>query len=189
MSLKQFLVVGKSFVGLNRDMSPYELRKENLLPNFSPLPRFDRIRKQDTQMVQADWVGQQERMAKRSVIPSEQPELAQPAKNTEPALFGSAAALAPVPAKKKRRGNWLRILSFGLLGKSRNTDPLVQSELSLDRINVVRNDLADSDLELVLKKKKKTKTRPARDAQAPAPEVPPSWSRLTARLFEIGQEP
>jgi len=73
-----------------------------------------------------------------------------------------------------------------LLGRAKEQRPLQQSELSLDRINVVRNDLADSDLELVIKKKKKAKPEPSKNTRET--EASQGWSRLTARLFEIGQE-
>jgi hypothetical protein len=67
--------------------------------------------------------------------------------------------------------------------------PLLQGELSLDSIKVVRNDLSDSDLELV----------PVRPAPEPASEVPalktttkpgPSgqaWSRMGSRLSGAGK--
>jgi hypothetical protein len=79
----------------------------------------------------------------------------------------------------------LNLLTFGLLGRVREQQPLVQAELSLDRIKVVRNDLADSDLELVLKKKKKKASLDGSSGKAAAPA---RWSKLTARLFEMGQE-
>jgi len=178
MSLKQFLVVGRSFIGMRSEKSPYELRKENLLPNFSTArtvgPKKD-------ELVQADWVEQQERLARARV----QAAALASANNAKTELFPAPAAQAhPV---QKKPWNWTRFLSLGLLGKSQNNIPLVQSELSLDRISVVRNDLADSDLELVIKKNKKIKKAPTNATRAADSEAS-QWSRLTARLFEIGQE-
>jgi hypothetical protein len=52
----------------------------------------------------------------------------------------------------------------------------IQSELSLDEVKVVRNDLSDADLEVV-------PAKPARRADAvPLPEAN-AWSRLTTRIF------
>ncbi|MST95031.1 MAG: hypothetical protein EXS33_07145 [Pedosphaera sp.] len=60
--------------------------------------------------------------------------------------------------------------------------PAVQSELSLDAVKVVRNDLSDADLELV----------PLGQATSPfAPPAPRAitrmWDRLTAQLFGAGK--
>ena len=64
---------------------------------------------------------------------------------------------------------------------------MVQSELSLEKVRVMRNDLADSDLRLVLKKKKKVKNVFAATQENNA--LPrQSWTELTARLFELGQK-
>src|SRR3954465_6298170 len=147
MSLKQFLVVGRSFVGLSGDKSPYELRRENRLPVFQPSPRFVGSRKGEAELVQSDWVEQQEQKRKEALERLERAN----------ASYAQPIAVTKEPAnpKSKRKRNWLRIFSFGLLGRAKEQRPLQQSELSLDRINVVRNDLADSDLELVIKKKKK----------------------------------
>ena len=61
MSLKQFLVVGKSFIGLSGDKSPYELRKENLLPVFQPAARFVAAKRSGAELVQSDWLDQPEK--------------------------------------------------------------------------------------------------------------------------------
>jgi hypothetical protein len=52
---------------------------------------------------------------------------------------------------------------------------------------VLRNDLADSDLQLVLKRKKKAK--PVFSASQNNNGLPrQGWTELTARLFELGQK-
>jgi hypothetical protein len=105
---------------------------------------------------------------------------------TNPFTPGKAAVMGVKgPGKVRRHRGWLNLLTFGLLGRVREQQPLVQAELSLDRIKVVRNDLADSDLELVLKKKKKKASLDGSSGKAAAPA---RWSKLTARLFEMGQE-
>jgi hypothetical protein len=215
MSLKQFLAVGRSFVGIRDTKSPYELRKENLLPRFGGVPRVH----SSEQMVQGDWVEQQKMDEGRELLSPERgsEELAEArvseqglegAKRTEAssgasgfgAHSGSAENISgPNPftqeravvmgvkgrGKVRRHRGWLNLLTFGLLGRVREQQPLVQAELSLDRIKVVRNDLADSDLELVLKKKKK---KASLDGQSGKAAAPARWSKLTARLFEMGQE-
>lgn len=214
MSLKQFLAVGRSFVGIRDTKSPYELRKENLLPRFGGVPRVH----SSEQMVQGDWVEQQ-KMEGRELLSSESAseELVEVrvseqgtegAKRTEATSGATGSGAHPGSAeiisganpftqgrgvvmgvkgrgKVRRHRGWLNLLTFGLLGRVREQQPLVQAELSLDRIKVVRNDLADSDLELVLKKKKK---KASLDGQSGKAAAPARWSKLTARLFEMGQE-
>jgi hypothetical protein len=65
-------------------------------------------------------------------------------------------------------------------------EAMVQAELSLDRVKVVRNDLSDSDLEIVPAKKP-----PQVPLPAPVPTAEKAseggWGRVTGRLFGIGK--
>jgi len=64
---------------------------------------------------------------------------------------------------------------------------MVQGELSLDRVKVVRNDLSDSDLEIVPAKKPSQVPLPA-PALATAEKSPEgAWGRMTGRLFGAGK--
>ena len=178
MSLQQFLAVGKSFAGSPREKSPFEMRRDIRLPTFENAPRFA---PRQVVAVQADWL-------------EAKPPVAAPAEEFSP------APRKPARARKSglRQRSWLEILTFGLLGKPKFSAELVQSEMNLDNVRVLRNDLADSDLEVVVKKNKKftlRKTKTPVPDEAP-PEPSPAlkkpkkreeWSELTARLFEIGK--
>lgn len=62
--------------------------------------------------------------------------------------------------------------------------PAVQSELSLDAVKVVRNDLSDADLELVPLSQSAPSSVPAAPTAQPAPRaIARMWGQLTARLF------
>ena len=174
MSLK-FLAVGKSLAGIRGDKSPYELRKENQLPTFGSSPRFNAKQLDEKAMVQTDFLqegGSGDSIAVDGPV--------------EP-LSQQTFAPAPVnpPARAKRR--WFSWLSLKWFRAQPSRADLVQSELRLDRVRVKRNDLADSDLQLVLKKRKKTKPvfSPSQENNGLAKQ---GWSELTARLFEIGQK-
>jgi hypothetical protein len=69
------------------------------------------------------------------------------------------------------------------------TNALVQGELSLDRVKVVRNDLSDSDLEIVSAKKPSPPPAPAPAAElaATVSSSPRAWERVTSRLFGAGK--
>ena len=67
--------------------------------------------------------------------------------------------------------------------------PMFQGELSLDGVKVLRNDLSDTDLEVV-------RCKPAVPAPVPAPPSRPvasaspqetTWGRMTGRLFGAGK--
>jgi hypothetical protein len=65
---------------------------------------------------------------------------------------------------------------------------LVQGELSLDRVRVVRNDLSDTDLEIVRSAPQKGASEPSRakeKEQSAAPQ--PATSGLVRRLFAAGK--
>ena len=64
----------------------------------------------------------------------------------------------------------------------REAKRLVQSELSLDRVRVVRNDLSDSDVEIVPVKP----AAPVPEPQAEKPSEKP-WEKVTGRLFGAGK--
>jgi hypothetical protein len=190
MNLKEFLAVGQSFAGMRSDKSPYALRKDGLLPIFPPSPRFAaKNHPTEAPLVQGDWLDGSTEIPSLESYPQQIP----PAP-CSPLLAPPLSPLsAPRPSAVARKRTWLFYLSFGLLGRSKAGSDLVQSELSLEKIRVLRNDLADSDLELVLKKKKraaKPEPKPlSRPPGGPAPIIKTSpWNELTARLFEIGQQ-
>jgi hypothetical protein len=205
MRLKQLLVVGKSIAGARPDKSPYAMRRENLLPTFESSPRFAHKRRTDEPsepaMVQGELLVKpvapsplaQEihsspfSAANTASIPENQPEPPNALRASAPEQLKSQNT---TPAKRRR--SWLDFIGRKLFGRSGRRSDLVQSELTLDNIRVLRNDLEDSDLELVMKKKRVRKpgSEPARPGIPPAtrPTRTSSWNELTARLFEIGQQ-
>jgi hypothetical protein len=206
MRLKQLLVVGKSIAGARPDKSPYAMRPDSLLPTFEGSPRFAHKRRSDEPGEPA--MVQGELLAKPMApgpLAHETPSSPFAAANTVsisekyPEPSSALRASAPEQSKSqgtppvKRRRSWLDFIGRKLFGRSGRRSDLVQSELTLDNIRVLRNDLEDSDLELVMKKKKRARkpgSEPARPGQPPAtrPARTSSWNELTARLFEIGQQ-
>ncbi len=127
-----------------------------------------------------------------AVVPPREPVLAN--RNGQRDL---APPLAALSRKSALAGNWLKVagLLAGLLERKRRTAGLkparmpVQSELSLEKVKVVRNDLSDADLEF------RTARRPV-PPPAASPFSPPAlnstrpeptaWGRLTSRFFKAG---
>jgi hypothetical protein len=103
-------------------------------------------------------------------------------------------ALAGNPPQPYPAGRWtLKTLRSPFYPKgSGNSRPApVQGELSLDTIRPVRNDLSDSDLEIV--PARRAASKPAKPPAAPPAAMPgdalaraamPWWRRLGARLLK-----
>jgi len=58
----------------------------------------------------------------------------------------------------------------------------VQTELSLDQIKVLRNDLRDADLEVVQAKPPTPSAAPAKPAVVKPAVAETAWGRVTARI-------
>lgn len=129
-------------------------------------------------MVQTDFLEQAPIVEETEILPE------RPAK-TEASLFQAPPPAAIAPAPKKR--GWFSFLKLRWFRTQKTREELVQSELSLDKVRVLRNDLVDSDLQLVLKRKKKAK--PVFSSTQSNNGLPrQGWTELTARLFELGQK-
>jgi hypothetical protein len=112
-------------------------------------------------------------------LPKEPTENAIPAKKEIAAV--KAQKLPTVSATPKPQTNWATKLNpISILRpapfETKNERPIVQSELSLDTVKVVHNDLTDADVEIV-----PMKSRPAPPDLQPARK---SWEILGERLLK-----
>jgi hypothetical protein len=121
----------------------------------------------------------------------------------------SSSGVKPTPQRGDWLGRFVDVLSmaFGSRPKAAKrplpqfSKPLVQGELSLDNITVLRNDLSDSDLEVAPAKSRTTAVSPAEAGTEPAPAPQPAvqaqaakaepvdtaWGRVSHRLFGAGK--
>ena len=173
MSLK-LLAVGQSLAGIGSEKSPYSLREENRLPTFEAAPRFKPAEKR---MVQTDWLHEPKPASRAPEISFQAPVERQMPVLPPPLPPGGEQGV-PVGAKGAKR-RWFSFLKLKWFQTSKPAVDLIQSELTLEKVQPIRNDLADSDLRLVLKRKKSTEQDSSR--------LRAGWSELTARLFELGQ--
>ncbi len=176
MSLMRLLTAGKSLVGIRETQSRYRVTDHRLLPKFVSKANPFRA----------------------TTMPGPAPagsETAQPGA-ANPTPIGGGVEQSGAAAGGAR--NWLARVRQ-LMGSQRPSrtqsaiprfnKPMVQVELSLESVKVVRNDLSDSDLEVV----------PSRAAQPPPSKAPPqrpeaeeaqaepAWARVTGRLFGSGE--
>ena len=190
MSLLRLLTAGKSLVGLKESDGRYCVTRQRLLPEFGTKRNPFRTPKEVPPELDAA---------------SPSPGAAGP--STSPGVSPSRALdiAAPVDGRTPGHGrlaNWVskcarKVASVGSKGGPKAAKPaipafakpMVQTEMSLDRVKVVRNDLSDSDLEIV-----RMRPQPPPFKQAPVvqtEEKPHSaerpWNRMAGRLFGVGK--
>jgi len=185
MTLMRWLAVGTSVNNIKDRRSPYKMVQQHLLPKFgsNPLPEpqaaalLSPPEPSRPPIVKKSWFGRWVPLKrKKKMNPAEEIEL-------------SATVASPVPTVTEfyPQGRWtLTANPFHQKPGPKRAAASVQGELALDMVKVVRNDLNDSDLELIA-------GRLAGSAPSPIRSLGASegsgylWSRLTTRLFGAGE--
>jgi hypothetical protein len=174
MSMMRLLSAGKSLVGLHDSGKQYRMSAPQALPKFGSGPNAFRARS-------------------REAIP--QTPAPEPRKSVAATPVAAAKAALPGAARERKGqgipGDWFAKLRALVPRSQRASKPSpvrfssgpVQGELSLDNVKVLRNDLSDTDFEVV--------TKPAASAR---PEAAPTqtpggqpgqqkiWNRVTTLL-------
>ncbi len=199
MSLVRLLTAGKSLVGSQNPQSRYHLSRRPALPTFggkqnpfraTTLPEAAQSATPAPTLPPAE--------PAHVVVPARAEGLGMPLtpapEAAAPNVAGSAPGsepLAPAAMPGFGRGALVRYAekfkSWLALGRRpaggrvapRLVKPMVQCELSLERVRVVRNDLSDSDVEIV------ARSAPATEAVEKAPGG--AWEKVAERLFGAGQ--
>lgn len=195
MSLLRLLTAGKSLVGSKNDESRYHLSRPGALPRFGGKknPFRATTRPEAAQSAApAPACEQDEPVEAVGPLPSSESLAASEVSPVSPdASAAMPAAAAPI-APRARGGGALaqcasKLKSFFQMRRQeaaapvvpRFSKPLVQGELSLERVRVVRNDLSDSDVEIVPARLLAT---PTLDRTAEGP-----LGKITGRLFGAGK--
>jgi len=219
MSLLRLLTAGRSLVGLKKTEVRYHLPGGRALPKFgskknpfraTALPEKAEPLQESANQPQesstgADGVARQQNSAATSVEKAEAPgtEASGAGANDQKDCVKMAderavvreAARDSLDVTKRRDGSPVK--AFLLWGRAKKgkvrglsaARPLVQGELSLDRVKVVRNDLSESDLEIV------RASRPAPPKGSGAAEAVgskaanalPGWGAAASRLLGLGK--
>ena len=164
MNLGRLLVAGKSIINGRREIS-YRANKHVYLPKFGQMQN-------PFQLV----AGTEAAEPGPEAVPA-------PVRKVAPPVAAKTQKLPPWRPGPARATSWaskLNPISIWREAHPAKTAPLpVQSELSLDSVKVVHNDLSDADVEVV-----PMKSRPADPAAIP--ELPPPtrpWEFLAERMF------
>ena len=147
----QLLAVGRSFIGLRSGQGRFKPAAAGSLPNFGA-GEFE-MHSPAARSPEAGEAGLENRKAAAVSMTAA----------ASPIPLASALTPASRPALKKspRFGNPLASLLSPRPARS-----LVQAELSLESVKVVRNDLSEADLMVVSTRKQKPAAAPAREPEA-----------------------
>ncbi|MDB6121927.1 MAG: hypothetical protein JWQ71_920 [Pedosphaera sp.] len=211
MSLGRFLAAGRSLVGMKDMDSRYQMRSKNLLPKFGSgrNPFCNTPKAESAKAVVAEAPTTPELPKTEPIVAVTSPlleseelkavesvEEIKPMAAPEKTELKNVNASAPTKKEPMQFGKWLKklnLLSYLPIRKPgmkaiavKPARTHVQTELSLEKVKVMRNDLSDTDLELVRAKKS------AAQPKAPQPILqqpvmvksePTTWGRLTSRIF------
>ena len=199
MSLLRLLTAGKSLIGLKGSDSHYRPSQPGALPRFGGKKNPFRATTRPEAAHPAE-TEPAETACEHAERPVQDPASVPAATTEATAVFGApvmtpgaeaAAVSAPPQAKSSVSGAIARCAGklkhlMPFRGQKapktavpRFSKPMVQTELSLESVRVVRNDLSDSDVEIV----------PAQPPVAPAAEQPAAGAleKVTGRLFGAGK--
>jgi hypothetical protein len=198
MSLIKMLSLARSLRGEGDLKTAYQLTQDNLMPDFSrsslrPVPSREEPIGSGAGCARSVVVrelglprGGRSSQEKGKVMQEQQDEMLVNS-SSRSGISGQGSSNAGVPVQRAR---WL----------SGRTSPRAtlradsKGQLSLEFVKVVRNDLSDSDLELV-PARPLVGSAPKRVAAGAAPGLeavepePSRWSRFTARIFGSGNPP
>jgi len=197
MSLLRLLSAGKSLVGIKEGPARYRMSDPRVMPRFgsgrNPFQSRKAVEPEPLPTAAPD--SDSAAVARPEPEPEVRPE---PAVNAGPAVKRTESRLTLwVKAPVRKVAGWFRRRERPRPAVAKRPGP-VQGELSLDLVRVVRNDLSDSDFEVVARKPAPATVPPVEvqaigpAAVAPgvvvAPEVPEcARSRMATRLFCAGK--
>jgi hypothetical protein len=181
MSLVRLLTAGKSLVGLTESVNRYRVTSQRLLPKFEAAKNPFHTSLYVKPQKPCEAPGNAGDLVPRALAA---------APGSEP---GMVAAGDPGPAGCRsfwnRRTGKLKAMfarrrppapSGVMPGLAK---PLVQAELSLEAVQVMRNDLSDTDLEVVVAKTAAVRGGSEAGPAVAAPAASGTWGRVTSRLF------
>jgi hypothetical protein len=212
MSLLRLLTTGRSLVGLRNGESPYRLSQQRFVPNFGKKPNPFRATTLP-EPVRTVALTPQNATTKLQVPTPPAASTAPEGGSGEAAL--PVAAMAKEPAQSRPiQVSWLKRTWAGMRSRfgrrekpaaprvARAVKPVVQGELSLEGVQVVRNDLRDSDLEIVPAQEARPTPKPAASTEPGSMSRMPepilvarsaagagrtAFSRMSARLFGVAK--
>lgn len=198
MGLMQLLTVGRSLDRISDEPSRYKMTQQTLLPKFGSVNATEvraRGLSETTSPVIAPAAAGKTK-AESATAKNERKKM----NAVQPEMERQAAPASAAPKPAFPRGRWT--LFRNPFAKAPKPDVVtrapVQSELLLDAVKPVRNDLSDSDLELVQAARRTAEVKVPAPVAVPAvaadaPEAEPDaadrvvWNRIKNQFFGAGK--
>jgi hypothetical protein len=194
MKLMKLLAVGQSVKEGKIVFGKYKLAQQGLLPKFASTTRpfaaeatVEPIIEKPVQTRAAEVLAPKQEPLKEATPVKIATEFK--ADETQKIPIGTVLKRVESPASPKTETGFFKRVAekfsvlkpgFTRARRNKNTNArLVQTEWSLEKIKVARNDLSDADLEIVSKKKEQKSVAVADPVRKPARE----WIKKTTRLF------
>jgi hypothetical protein len=187
MGLMQLLAAGRSLGKIADQPSRYKMVQQGLLPRFGSVKAPEErapgvgavgnqvIAKTELKQSSLGFVTTANDRKKMNAVQSKSQEVTIPK--------------TAVPRTAFPLGRWTLFKNPFSKSKPKTTEAGLQSELSLDMVKPVRNDLSDADLELVQSVRRLPESDIPENAQF-EPVVAPeraSWSRIKTQFFGVGK--
>jgi hypothetical protein len=209
MSLLRLLTTGKSLIGLKKSENRYQLPGHRTLPQFgskknpfraTAFPEKVEVPSQvSSRSLEGTSISDNSQKDRGNLQPAEVVEDGGSRNEdlcsaTRSNVNGTRDKITTAAAPERPRS---AIRAFLLWGRAKAKRPtgstigrqMVQSELSLDSVRVMRNDLSESDLEIVRARQEPIsgKAADSRVGDAPNLAAEPGWGAAANRLFGLGK--
>lgn len=189
MSLVRLLTAGKSLIGLKESENRYRLTSQRLLPKFESKKNPFGAGAPG----QAEAAPDQSPQAQPAVAPDVQRDSDAPV-NAAPSGVSEPERLPETGGLWSRSASWCaarlrslfvfrRALSAPASAQRQQSKRLFQAELLLQSVKVMRNDLSDSDVEIVTCKKSAAPKMKTAAAETQSQSAPGAWNKVAGTLF------
>jgi hypothetical protein len=209
MSLLRLLTAGKSLIGLKKSENRYQLPGHRTLPQFGSKKNpfratvFPEKAEVPSQVSSCSLEGtsvsdnsQKDRvnLQPAEVVKNEGSPKEELCSATRSNVNGNRDQITTAATPERPRSAIRAFLLWGRAKTKKSTGTtigrqMVQSELSLDSVRVMRNDLSESDLEIVRARPEPISGRAADSCVGDAPKLAaePGWGAAANRLFGLGK--
>lgn len=202
MSLMRLLTVGRSLGAVRDQPSRYKMTQQSLLPKFGAAKQSETV---EAPVVDSDLkaapvppvnANTKQKAASEPTAAKEKRTKVMTAVETEFPAVDTAAPVMPKQAFPQGRWTIFRNPFGTAVSKPKAVPAPVQGELSLDSVKPVRNDLSDSDLEVIRVSRpapvEAMAVTPVMSISPAASEEPPEsagpvWDHLKTQFFGAGK--
>ena len=192
MGLMQLLTVGRSLGRISGEPGRYRMTQQSLLPNFGSVNAHENRARGLSEKTNPVVVKTEIKTSEIAAAINDRKNM----NSVQPSSQGTPAPNAAAPRPAFPRGRWSLFKNpFSKALKPAASSAPVQSELSLDAVKPVRNDLSDADLEVAQAAPRRVEAAAPQASVAPEAALAPepvaaggaAWSKVKNQFFGAGK--